>query len=216
MSRGNRISRDTFIDLDLDDIKKFADSIGATKTQIKFAYSRALKRTASELRMKSVKLLKEGLGPRKSSVLKRRLMVFRNRNGGEVLDEMKLWYGLNQIKVKDLKGRINAPRKRRHSRRDPTTGRYIPSLKGPGENQATFTATGSALGQTTFDDAFAARSRTGRRTIFIKHGRSIQEAEIDIYEPLLNKIEDKVFDKAYLIFQKHFERELRARVSLNL
>ncbi|STA77342.1 hypothetical protein [Citrobacter koseri] len=50
--------------------------------------------------------LKDGLAPRSINLVRRRLLSFRLDRGSR-LDNFRLWFGLNAIKVKDLKGRIS-------------------------------------------------------------------------------------------------------------
>ncbi len=126
MARESRLRRDLPVDIDVDAIWRIAEHIGATHKQFRAAYSRALKRTAATLRKKAVADMKDGLAPRSLDMVRRRLLSFRlDRSSQSKLDNFRLWFGLNAIKVKDLKGRINGRVRPHHTRRDKSTGRFI-------------------------------------------------------------------------------------------
>lgn len=180
------------VDIDVDTIWRIAEHIGATHKQFRAAYSRALKRTAATLRKKAVADMKDGLAPRSLDMVRRRLLSFRlDRSSQSKLDNFRLWFGLNAIKVKDLKGRINGRLRPHHTRRDKSTGRFIKARR-QAEN-AGFTPKGSLLSPRTYENGEVTRSRReNRRTVVIRDPdtRRTREAEIDIYEPMLNYIED--------------------------
>jgi len=218
MARESRLRRDLPVDIDVDAIWRIAEHIGATHKQFRAAYSRALKRTAATLRKKAMADLKDGLAPRSINLVRRRLLSFRlDRASQSQLDNFRLWFGLNAIKVKDLKGRINGRVRPHHTRRDKSTGRYIKARR-QAEN-AGFTPKGSLLSPRTFENGEVARSRReNRRTVVIRDPdtRRTREAEVDIYEPMLNYIEDNAFAEAMEIFMHHFETDLRGRVKARI
>lgn len=212
MARESRLRRDLPVDIDVDAIWRIAESLGATMHQYRLAYSRALKRTAASLRRKALADLKDGLAPRNMEMVRKRLLSFRTTRGA-ALDEARIWFGLNAIKVKDLKGRINGRLRPHHTRRDKSTGRFIKARRQT-EN-AGFTPKGSLLSPRTFENGEVARShRENRRTVVIRdpQTRRAREAEVDIYEPMLNYIEDNAFVECLEIFMHHFESDLRSRV----
>jgi hypothetical protein len=64
-----------------------------------------------------------------------------------------------------------------------------------------------------------ARSRRdNRRTIVIRdpETRRTRDAEIDIYEPMLNYVEDNAFAEVLEIFMHHFQSDLRGRVKAKI
>ncbi|EOH0529479.1 TPA: hypothetical protein QH070_002474 [Klebsiella aerogenes] len=216
MARETRLRRDLPVDIDVDAIWRIAEKVGATQKQFRAAYSRALRRTAATLRKKAMADLKTGLAPRSLNLVRRRLLSFRLDRGSQ-LDNFRLWFGLNAIKVKDLKGRINGRVRPHHSRRDKSTGRFIKARR-QAEN-AGFTPKGSLLSPRTFENGEVARSRReNRRTVVIRDPdtRRTHEAEIDIYEPMLNYIEDNAFAEAMEIFMHHFESDIRGRVKAKI
>ncbi|WP_227317440.1 hypothetical protein [Cedecea davisae] len=212
MTRERRLSRSLPVDIDLSALQQVQSVLGATQKQFEMAYSRALKRTAVTLQKLARAEMKAGVSPRSMNQVRRRLMHFRHGRSGNKMDEIKLFFGLNAIKVKDLKGRIKGKVLPHHDIRDPVTGRYT---AGEGTRRVvappTFTPAGDMPTQT-FEGGFVGKTRKGRRTIFQKSGRSLREAEVSIYAPMLDRIEDKVFAEAMEIFMHHFESDLRGRV----
>jgi hypothetical protein len=216
MARESRLRRDLPVDIDVDAIWRIADQIGATQKQFRAAYSRALRRTAATLRKKAMADLKDGLAPRSLNMVRRRLLSFRLDRGSQ-LDNFRLWFGLNAIKVKDLKGRISGRVRPHHSRRDKSTGRYIKARRQA--DDAGFAPKGNLLAAHTFTNGEVARSRRdNRRTVVIRDPdtRRTREAEVDIYEPMLNYIEDNAFAEAMDIFMHHFESDIRGRVKAKI
>ena len=64
-----------------------------------------------------------------------------------------------------------------------------------------------------------ARSRRDKqRTVVIRdpQTRRTREAEVDIYEPMLNYVEDNAFAEAMDIFMHHFESDIRGRVKAKI
>lgn len=212
MARATRIRRDLPVDIDIDAIWKIASHIGATQKQFRAAYSRALQRTAATLRKRTMAGMKEGIAPRSLTMARKRLLSFRVGRGSE-LDEFRLWFGLNAIKVKDLKGKVIGRVLPHHNRRDKKTGRYIASRRK--RKAAGFAPNGALLKTQTWPDGEVARTRKeGRRTVVIRDPKThrTREAEVDIYEPMLNFIEDNAFAEAMEIFMHHFNSDIRGRV----
>lgn len=207
--REARTRRDALFDLDLGPLLELAATLQATQAQYMMAYSRALRRTGATLRKMALAEIKDGIAPRKLQRFRQRIFV-SSLSRGSVPDEMRLWFGLNSIKVKDLKGRISG--RRQHQKRDPKTGRFIPLKKAGKHSFAEFQSKGS-LGSTKYDNGVIARVR-GTRTIRVYDAESqrSREAEVDIYAPMLDRIEDNVFQEVNAIFLRHFETDLRGRV----
>lgn len=216
MARESRLRRDLPVDIDINAIWRIAENIGATQKQFRAAYSRALRRTAATLRKKAMADLKDGLAPRSMNLVRRRLLSFRLDRGSQ-LDNFRLWFGLNAIKVKDLKGRISGRVRPHHNRRDKSTGRYIKARRQT--QDAGFAPKGNLLASQTFTNGEVARSRRdNRRTVVIRDPdtRRTREAEVDIYEPMLNYVEDNAFAEAMDIFMHHFESDIRGRVKAKI
>ncbi|MCZ5622334.1 hypothetical protein O5552_21400 [Escherichia coli] len=158
-------------------------------------------------------------------IKKRVLHNFIIRRNGDEFDEAKVWFGLNAIKVRDLRGRISGGRRgERHQLRDergvlhqlPAAGRLgrsvlnlpgNPCLSPPGQRMMPLSTSSKRKIVT---DVYQKR-----KTILIRQAsgrRRVREAEIDIYEAMLNRIEDFVFPDAEALILKNFEHELKFRV----
>ncbi|ENF2593484.1 hypothetical protein VX361_004843, partial [Salmonella enterica] len=93
MARASRIRRNLLFDIDVDELRDIAAQAGATQHQFRLSYSRALKRTASKMRMKALAELKTGLAPRKMDMLRKRLFS-THITRGNAMDEARFWFGL--------------------------------------------------------------------------------------------------------------------------
>lgn len=221
MARASRIRRNLLFDIDVDELRDIATQAGATQHQFRLSYSRALKRTASKMRMKALAELKTGLAPRKMDTLDRRLFSTRITRGN-AMDEAHLWFGLNAIKIKDLRGRIRGQRVRRHDLRDPVTGRFIKENRARRRRKASdpvFEPNGSFLSPAAYENGLVMRSRKGnRRTIFIKNPETgrVREAEAGIYARTMDYVEDVAFAECLEIFMKEFESDIRRRAKYGI
>ncbi len=165
------------------EIKRIADEFGASERDLRFAYSRALRRTAQTMKARARKGLREELDLRTAGELRRRLHGFRFKKGSG-LGEVRMWFGLNDMKVSAFKGR---PRK---------------------------TAAGASYGNQSFDGAFVARNRKGKRTVMRRvSGRAwpIREEVMPIQDKAQIFVEDEIFDQIEEVFFRHFLAEVRAR-----
>lgn len=212
--RENRLRRNLPLEIDLAAVLTVPEAARATEEQLMMAYSRALKRTGVTLRKQALMLIKAGIAPKRINDIRRRIQSFSWSRGQDDLSELRVWFGLNAIKVKDLKGRLSATRL--PQRRDPQTGRFL-EMKTAASRRATFRSSGN-LGEQTWEHGFISRGKDNRgkrvRTISVfdpATGRS-REAEVDIYEPMLNAIEDDIFPAAAAIFFHHFTADLRGRL----
>ncbi|WP_337047266.1 hypothetical protein [Serratia liquefaciens] len=216
MARASRLRRDLPFDIDLQVLQRIAISAGANHTQYMRAYSRALNRTMTTLKKRVVGDMKAGIAPRNLSLIRKRLLSFRLTRGAQ-LDEGKLWFGLNAIKVKDLKGRVKGRIRPHHDRRDPQTGRFI-AARRRASAEVGFEPKGELLTAKNFPDGEVGRTRAGRRTVLIRdpQTRRAKEAEVDIYAPMLDYIEDNAFSDVARIFFHHFETDLKGRVKMRI
>lgn len=213
MARERRLQRDMLVDIDTKALLSIAVAVGANHKQYRSAYSRALQRTAVTLRKQAMADIKTGLAPRSLTMVRQRLLSFRYSRGA-MLDEAKLWFGLNAIKVKDLKGRIRGRIRPHHTLRDPKTGRYSPARR-TSNSDVGFKPKGSLLESVSFLDGEVARARRdNRRTVVIRNPqtRRTKEAEVDIYAPMLDYIEDNAFSGVMEIFMHHFQSDIKGRV----
>lgn len=201
--RVSRTRSSSLFDFDLDEIQRIALQAGATKKQMEMAYSRALARTAVTLKKQAMALMKDGIAPKSQNQLRRRLMSVRNSTKGTAVDEFKLWFGLNRIKVKDLRGRIKGKVLPRHNVRD-GRGRFTAA---PVRQAPSFQPRGSMLRPATWSDGAVTLDRKGQKTIV----RGREDVEIDIYDALVTRIEDDIFPNAVEIFMKNFRHEVAFR-----
>lgn len=176
-------------DIDWQDLLRIGEDLQASDRQIKFAMSRALRRTEATLRKMSSKGLPPLLGLRTASVLRKRLKSIKVRAGaGE--DGVTLWYGLNPLPVSSFKG----PMKQEDG--------------GAWKRDFYFD-----------DAFVAKSGKKGQNTIFKRKGKDrlpIEEQTIAIEDDAFVYIEDEVFDKVLDIFWQHFTRDLRARVKYQI
>ncbi|WP_241609005.1 hypothetical protein [Rosenbergiella australiborealis] len=213
MARERRLQRDMLVDIDTKALLNIAVAVGANHKQYRSAYSRALQRTAITLRKQAMSDIKTGLAPRSLTMVRQRLLSFRYSRGA-MLEEAKLWFGLNAIKVKDLKGRIRGRIRPHHTLRDPNTGRFTTARRSSNTDVG-FEPKGSLLDNITFPNGEVARTRRdNRRTIVIRdpQTRRTKEAEIDIYASMLDYIEDNAFSGVMEIFMHHFQSDIKGRV----
>lgn len=170
-------------DIDYGDLVALQDELAASDRQVYQAFNRALTRTAGTLRRMSSKGLKDELQLRNAKAIRKRLRTLRLKRG-KLLDEVRLWYGTNDLPVSAFKG--------------------TPSKTGRG---ATF------RGQD-FPGAFIAKGKDGKRTIFKRRSRDrlpLIEQTMPVKDKMDVFLEDEIFTEVEAIFFKHFRADLRAR-----
>ncbi len=175
-------------DINTKQLLGLVEELGATEKQAKFALSRALGRTAATLRKMSERGLKSELDLKKLAYIRRRLKSIRFR--GYSVEGMKLWYGLNDVPVSALRGKVSKGR----------------------DGGAGFSG---KAGSKSFSNGFVAKSTFGfGRTILMRKGSSrlpLEEAKMPVKDRMDVFVEDEIFVKAEEIFWKHFERDITAR-----
>lgn len=185
--------------LDVDDLFLARDLIGATPKEVEAAFNRATKRTEATMRQRSLKALREGMGAKSSRIIKRRMQAFRyafrlGKTTGD-FDALKLWFGLNDIAIGHLRGRVS----RVGSKRDPHGAVFS---SGP-------------MGSYSFDSGFVANMYS-RRSIFVRKGLSrfpVREARVPVYENLKTYLEDEVLSELPDVFMSHYVTDLKGRVT---
>lgn len=178
-------------DISYSGLNRISEELGATDKQVKFALSRALRRTETTLRRMSAKGLTRVLQLRTMASMRKRLKSVKLRKTGlDGGDGVGLWYGLNELPVSSFKGR---PKK---------------------------TQGGASFRGQQYDGAFVAKSKIkGKQTIFKRDGAKglpISEQLHDIEDKAVVFIEDEVFDQVETIFWQHFQRDLQARVKFKI
>lgn len=188
-------------DIDLEELEAIQKILGATESQVKAAYNRALSRTARTVRALANKEIRDAMQVKSLKAIRKRFQHFRLKSPSKQkkLDELRLWFGLNDISVGYLKGRI----RRNGTQRSPHGATFVPKGK---------------MSPQTYEQGFIAR-RYKRRSIFTRttEGRfPIKEARVPVSDDLHVTIEDKVFDRLPEIFLRHFETDLKGRVKMGL
>lgn len=202
-------------DIDHSQLKALSDELGASEKQFIDAYVRAMNRTAVTLKGISKRLLRAGIEPKHVDVLKRRFQAFKKGRRGLHLPSFKLFFGLNDIKAKHLKGRVSYSPKPHHSLRDPVTGRYKTDENEVGEPPS-FHPKGRGVGDVSYRDGFV-RVVDGELRIFTRGSRfGAQDATVSIHQPVTKLINDNIQADIMTIFLTHFKRDLRGRVKMKI
>lgn len=176
-------------DLDWSRLVAVGEELGATDRQVKYALSRAMRRTEATLRKMSTKGLTKLLQLRAASALRNRLKGIKLRSSpGQ--DGMRLWYGLNGLPVSSFKGRPRNAGNGAEFRGTQIDGGFVAKSKAK-----------------------------GKQTIFKRKGKErlpIEEQLLPIEDQAIVFIEDEVFDQVLDIFWGHFQRDLQARVKFSV
>lgn len=131
------------------------------------------------------------------------------KEGAGDLSSVKLWYGLNDFRVSELKGRLQNPRKQKQPR-NPETGQFLKTKKGA--RGATFTPKSAGLAMISWPDSFVAK-RYGAKSVWIRLARGgIEEARVPVHDALEDAIDDYIFENIGPVFMDFFEKDLRGRV----
>ncbi len=184
-------------DIDLDELHAVQQMLGATDKEFNQAYNRALSRTAVTLNKLGRQLVRDDLKAQSIKSIRNRLQKFRLNKSGKAFDELRLWFGLNDLSVGRLKGKVT----RLGTKRKPAG--------------AMFTPASSKLPTYRNDKAFIARFGK-RRSIYSRVGKTrfpIKEGELPIQEAIQVDIEDQIFAQVPEIFLRHFSLDLKGRVS---
>ncbi|PZQ21170.1 MAG: hypothetical protein DI569_12970 [Sphingopyxis macrogoltabida] len=176
-------------DLKIDgrEIEKLALDLALTEKQVRYAMTRALARTTSALRRMSERGLKSELDVRKVSYLRLRLKSVKVR--GTRAEGVRLWYGMNDMPVSALRGRLSS------------------NTKG-----ATFVGKAGAV---SFPNGFVRKARSGSGpAILFRRGRErlpVDEGRVPVKDQMDSFVEGEIFEQVAAIFWKHFERDALAR-----
>lgn len=192
---------------DLDNIRK---SAGATESQMIGAFNRALKRTAAKLKRESVAMMISEVAIKGRP--KKRVKSFVENAGREGRNPGtgKIWFGLDDVQVSGLKGRMKYPigipiaDRERDSR-----GRFV---KENGSRGGTFIPASRNLCPTTFLNSFVGTVRD-KKSIWIRSSSGhVNEAKMPVYKPMISCIEGLSVE-AGLLLMKYYEQDLRGRVA---
>lgn len=172
-------------DFTLDDreLKRIADEFGASKETLRYAYSRAMRRTAQTMKARARKELRTELQMRSAAEIRKRLFGFKFKRGKYDWGEFRMWFGLNDMRVSAFKGRAKS------------------------------TSTGATFAGQEFERAFVGRNRKGKQTIMQRASRKrwpIKEARMPIESKARYRIQD-LLDDFEEVFFKNFYSEVRSR-----
>ena len=187
--------------IDVEELEALKDIHGATEMQMRAAYNRALGRTVITLRSLTNKKLRDEMGIKSLKAIRKRFQHFRLRSPSKQkkFDELKLWYGMNDVSVGYLKGSI----RRNGSKKSPNGAIFKPRGKIPTQ---------------TYDNGFVTRLYN-RRSIFTRKTANrypVVEARVPVADELNAMIEDDIYERLPEIFLKHFETDLKGRVKMGL
>ena len=177
-------------DIDNREIDRIGKELDATPKEIRFSFSRALRRTAGTLRKESSKGLQSELGLRRAKILRRRLKDFRLKRS-QGMDEVKIWYGLNNLPVSEFKGQVS----------ETSTGAQHRGKLG------THTVEGGFIRK---------KGGRGKNTILRRLKRTthpVAEATLPIRDRANVFVEDEIFTQLQDVFFRAFRDDLTRRVA---
>ncbi|MFG6082324.1 phage tail protein [Paracoccus litorisediminis] len=184
MRRWSRRIRGADVVLDLeDDLDRVIAELKASESDVRKSMSRALRRTATTLRVQASKRVVSELELRRAGDFRRRLRAMRariNRDGGTV----GIWVGLNDMGVSKFKGRVKETSAGASFRDQEFAGAFV--AKGKDGRRSIF--------------------RRKRSTRF-----PLAEEKLPIKDQVDVILEDEILPDAVAIFMKHFLSDLRAR-----
>ncbi len=183
--------------IDENQLEQIIEQLSATEKQIKLSWNRAINRTAITIKSRAMRVIKDEAQVRKIAHIRRRMKTFKI-NKGQRLDELKLWFGLNDMRVSALKGKS----KRIGTKRKPKGAMFQ-------------RANGDVISD---ENSFIAKYK-GRRSIFSRRTDKrfpLFEMKADIENNVQIAIEDDVFSDLPDIFMRHFISDLTARVQMGI
>lgn len=195
-------------------MEKLAADLSATHDQMRLAYSRALRRTKQTITKDTVRLMRERTGFSDAARVRKRVLAFdTHRDKARELSGLKLFFGLNAVRLSDLKGRVSGRGGKHHDYRDPQTGRFATRPRRRKGSIPQFRPKGNAMPPVMSfgDDSHIGKTRRGRRSIFLRGRGARREAEADIYAPMIDAIEDEVLADLPAIFMHHYREDLTRR-----
>lgn len=185
------MSQNLIFDIDLSLLEEIKDELEANEHQMLAAFNRAINRTAITMKKMASSKLQSEVQAKNLKLIKSRFQTFRLKSNNKLksLDELKLWFGLNDVRVGHLKGKI----------------------KKTGDNETSFNS--ASFGTQRFKGS-RIQQRYGRRSIFLQNGRSSPEAKVALEDELQVMIEDDVFSQLTDVFMQHFETDLKGRTRI--
>lgn len=186
-------------------------ALDASESQMVAAFHKALRQTVNRLYKESVAMMLDETGAKNRKVVQRRIRQSTKKVSGNQPGTGKVWFGLNDMPISTLKGRIRNPRPFRRQR--DAKGRFITAK---GARGATFTPKSSHLAPVTFLNSFGATVR-GKRSIWIREDNGhVTEARVAVYNPMISAVQSDLFSHASETLMDYFTKDLRGRVAGNV
>ncbi|QYJ72446.1 hypothetical protein K0H59_05160 [Shewanella sp. FJAT-51649] len=186
-------------DIDPSELESVQLMLGGTEKEMLAAYNRAIARTSVTMKSRGSKLMRDGMDAKGLKEVRKRMQAYKSAfklgQTSEKLDELKLWFGLNDMSIGRLKGRLS----RLGSKRSPAGAAF----------------TSKTLGQQKYEDGFLGRVR-GKRSIFARKGAArfpIREKKVAVSDPLHARLEDDIFSELPEVFMQHFTTDMKGRVA---
>ncbi|MEL4255233.1 phage tail protein [Shewanella xiamenensis] len=186
-------------DIDPSELESVQLMLGGTEKEMLAAYNRAIARTSVTMKSQGSKLMRDGMDAKGLKEVRKRMQAYKSAfklgQTSEKLDELKLWFGLNDMSIGRLKGRLS----RLGSKRSPAGAAF----------------TSRTLGQQKYEDGFLGRVR-GKRSIFARKGAArfpIREKKVAVSDQLHTKLEDDIFSELPEVFMQHFTTDMKGRVA---
>lgn len=186
-------------DIDPSELESVQLMLGGTEKEMLAAYNRAIARTSVTMKSRGSKLMRDGMDAKGLKEVRKRMQAYKSAfklgQTSEKLDELKLWFGLNDMSIGRLKGRLS----RLGSKRSPAGAAF----------------TSKTLGQQKYEDGFLGRVR-GKRSIFARKGAArfpIREKKVAVSDQLHTKLEDDIFSELPEVFMQHFTTDMKGRVA---
>lgn len=171
------------VDIDESRLTAVAREFSASEEQIRFAFNRALRRTAGTIRKLTVSGLRTELGLRNAKLLRRRIKMIQRRGANRM--SMKLWVGSNPVSYSHFKGRVKKTPTGVQVGSDVIHGAFLSSANGASRKQIF--------------------KRRGRARL------PIDAQKKDIHDQVVIFLESNVFIDLQAIFFKNFIHEIKAR-----
>lgn len=182
-------------ELDVHELWKLQDELGATEKQFRSSLSRALRRTAATLRKEASKGLQDELQLRAAKYVRRRMRngIFKRPKRNQ-FGEVSVWFGFNDMPQRAFKGR----------RRKANGGAELVNR---------------GIGRQYWKGAFVAKNSQGKKTVFRRVGDKaypIEAVTVPVHDRMQIYVEDEIFERVDEIFFHHFKQDLRARAQFGV
>ena len=180
-------------DIDVSALEQLRVEISATQHQMLMVYNRALNRTAKHMHRISAGMILTALAAKNHKAVDKRIKPFiKRRNftkeGAGDLSSAKLWYGLNDFRVSELKGRLQNPRRQKQPR-DLETGLFFENQKGARRGNFYTQKLQGHGPMMSWPDSFVAK-RYGAKSVWIRLDRGgIEEARVPVHDALEDAID---------------------------